>query len=224
MSVSIEVSTDVEIVGTTVRDVSISSEGRVARNVWAVVSVAIEVRVATTDSMLVEASRSVEVMVSRRVCISERDSMSVEVMVCTEVCTSEEVAMVVWVIIWGTTRVDVSISTDVRISSLVRTVVIESEIVKVSRKVFVVKSDNVRVTRLVDATLGTSTVRLAVTRSENVCVIRKVDVLPDMSVATDVIVVLNIRVDVISGTSIVRTVVRDMGTVAVVKIREVLPK
>jgi hypothetical protein len=112
----------------------------------------------------------------------------------------------------------------VRISSLVRTVVIESEIVKVSRKVFVVKSDNVRVTRLVNATLGTSTVRLAVTRSENVCVIRKVDVLPDMSVATDVIVVLNIRVDVISGTSIVRTVVRDMGTVAVVKTREVLPK
>jgi hypothetical protein len=43
MSVSIEVSTDVEIVGTTVSDVSISSEGRVARNVWAVVSVAIEV-------------------------------------------------------------------------------------------------------------------------------------------------------------------------------------
>jgi hypothetical protein len=43
MSVSIEVSTDVETVGTTLRDVSISIEVRVSRSVWAVESVAIDV-------------------------------------------------------------------------------------------------------------------------------------------------------------------------------------
>jgi hypothetical protein len=43
MSVSIEVSTDVETVGTTLRDVSISTEVRVSRSVWAVESVAIDV-------------------------------------------------------------------------------------------------------------------------------------------------------------------------------------
>jgi hypothetical protein len=80
------------------------------------------------------------------------------------------------------------------------------------------------VTIVVDATPGTSTVRLAVTKSETVCVTRKVDVLPETPVATDVIVVLKIRVEVIPGTSIVRTVVSEIGTVAVVKIREVLPK
>jgi hypothetical protein len=77
---------------------------------------------------------------------------------------------------------------------------------------------------VVDATPGTSTVRLAVTKSETVCVVRKVDVLPETSVATDVIVVLRTRVEVIPGISIVRTVVSEMGTVAVVKIREVIPK
>jgi hypothetical protein len=67
-------------------------------------------------------------------------------------------------------------------------------------------------------------VRLAVTKSEIVCVNVIIDVLPELSVAVDVIVVLKIRVDIIPGTSIVRTVVSEMGTVAVVKIREVLPK
>jgi hypothetical protein len=43
MSVSIEVSIDVETVGITVSDVSISSEVRVVRSVWAVVIVAVAV-------------------------------------------------------------------------------------------------------------------------------------------------------------------------------------
>ena len=53
MSVTIEVSTDVEIVGTIVNDVSISSEVRV--------SVAVSVCVASVDTMLVESSMSVEI-------------------------------------------------------------------------------------------------------------------------------------------------------------------
>ena len=52
-SVTIEVSTEVEIVGTTVNDVSISSEVRV--------SVAVSVCVASVDTMLVESSMSVEI-------------------------------------------------------------------------------------------------------------------------------------------------------------------
>jgi len=52
-SVTIEVSTDVEIVGTIVNDVSISSEVRV--------SVAVSVCVASVDTILVESSMSVEV-------------------------------------------------------------------------------------------------------------------------------------------------------------------
>lgn len=53
MSVTIEVSTDVEIVGTIVNSVSISSEVRV--------SVAVSVCVASVDTMLVESSMSVEI-------------------------------------------------------------------------------------------------------------------------------------------------------------------
>lgn len=52
-SVTIEVSTDVEIVGTIVNNVSISSEVRV--------SVAISVCVASVDTILVESSMSVEI-------------------------------------------------------------------------------------------------------------------------------------------------------------------
>jgi hypothetical protein len=73
--VSIDVSTDVEIVGTIVNDVSTSIEVRVSWSVWAVLSVAIETWVATVDKMLVEAWMSVEVTVSWRVCTSEEDSM-----------------------------------------------------------------------------------------------------------------------------------------------------
>jgi hypothetical protein len=53
-SVTIEVSTEVEIVGTTVNDVSISSEVRVSIDVWSVVTVAVAVWVARVDTTLVE--------------------------------------------------------------------------------------------------------------------------------------------------------------------------
>jgi hypothetical protein len=53
-SVTIEVSTEVEIVGTTVNDVSISSEVRVSIAVWSVVTVAVAVWVAKVDTTLVE--------------------------------------------------------------------------------------------------------------------------------------------------------------------------
>ena len=53
-SVTIEVSTEVEIVGTTVNDVSISSEVRVSIAVSSVVTVAVAVWVARVDTTLVE--------------------------------------------------------------------------------------------------------------------------------------------------------------------------
>lgn len=101
--------------------------------------------------------------------------------------------MAVCVVVIGTANVDVSRSVDVNVSSKVRVVKIEFEIVSVNRKI---------------------------------------DVLREISVATDVLVVLKSSVsvsvvnavDVIPGTSIVRTVVLEIGMVAVVTVRDVLPK
>lgn len=99
----------------------------------------------------------------------------------------------VCVVVIGTTSVDVSNLVVVDVSSKVRVVKIEFEVVSVKRRI---------------------------------------DVLWDTWVATDVLVVPNTSVsvsvvnavDVIPGTSIVRTVVLEMGIVAVVTVREVLPK
>ena len=61
MSVTIEVSTEVDTVGTIWNDVSISSEVRVSRAVCSVTLVAITVWVANVDTRLVNDWTSVEV-------------------------------------------------------------------------------------------------------------------------------------------------------------------
>lgn len=61
MRVTIEVSTEVEIVGTIVNDVSISSEVRVPMAVWSVVIVSVLVCVEVVDTTLVENSTSVDI-------------------------------------------------------------------------------------------------------------------------------------------------------------------
>lgn len=60
-SVIIEVSTEVEIVGTIVSDVSIWSEVMVSVAVWSSVAVVVAVWIAREDNMLVENSTSVKV-------------------------------------------------------------------------------------------------------------------------------------------------------------------
>lgn len=59
-SVTIEVSTEVDTVGTIVSDVSISSEVRVSVAVWSVVMVAVVVWIAREDNTLVENSTLVK--------------------------------------------------------------------------------------------------------------------------------------------------------------------
>ena len=97
--------------------------------------------------------------------------------------------------------------------------------------VVVIGTTTVDVSRLVDVN-GSSKVRVVKMEFEIVSVNRKIDVLRKISVATDVLVVLKNSVsvsvvnavDVIPGTSIVRTVVLEIGMVAVVTVRDVLPK
>jgi hypothetical protein len=60
-SVIIDVSIEVEIVGTTVSDVSISSEVMVSVAVWSSVVVAVAVWIAREDNILVESSTFVKV-------------------------------------------------------------------------------------------------------------------------------------------------------------------
>lgn len=132
------------------------------------------------------------------------------------------------------------------ISSRVRVVTIEFERVSVSRMIDVLweisVATDVLVINAVDVTPGISIVRVTVlvSNERNVLpktsVVSKVRVMLRVSVTSSVlrIVLIELKisvsvfvinaVDVMPGTSMVRTVVLEMGMVAVVNMRDVLPK
>jgi len=154
--------------------------------------------------------------------------------------------MAVWVVVIGTTAVEVSRFVNVSVSSRVRVIRIESERVSVNRRTDVLwviwVATNVLVLNAVDVTPGTSIVRVVVlVANERIVlpktsVVSKVRVVLKVSVASSVarIVLMELKtsvsvfvinaVDVTPGTSIVRTVVLETGMIAVLVVREVLPK
>jgi hypothetical protein len=154
--------------------------------------------------------------------------------------------MAVWVVKTGITDIEVFRLIDVNVSSKVRVVKIESEKVSVSRMIDVLweiaVATDVLVVNAVDVTPGMSIVRviILVSNERNVLpktsVVSKVRVMLRISVTSSVarIVLMELRisvsvfvvnaVDVMPGTSIVRTVVLEMGRVAVFTVRDVLPK
>jgi hypothetical protein len=152
-SVIIEVSTEVEIVGTVANDVLISSEVRVSRAVSAVVMVANAVWVAILDTVLIELWTSVEVKVS------------------CSVCSVTEESIVVWVSVIGIITSEVSRSVEVYVSSRVRVVMTESEKVSVTRRTDVLR----RILVAGDVTVVLKT-------SVAVLVVKAIEVLPGTSI------------------------------------------
>lgn len=146
--------------------------------------------------------------------------------------------MAVWVVEIGTTNIEVSKSIEVNVSFKVRVVTMESEEVSVSRMTDelweISVATDVLVINAVDVTPGISIVRVTVlvSNERNVLpktsVVSKVRVMLRVSVTSSVLrtVLMELKisvsvfvinaVDVMPGTSIVRTVVLEIGMVAVV--------